>query len=58
MAKKKTAADRHRPFRAVRVPLELYERLKQLADRNDRPVSRELRRALEAHLMSVDVQDR
>jgi predicted DNA-binding protein len=32
------------------MPVALYERLKALADRNDRPVTRELRRAVEAHL--------
>jgi hypothetical protein len=51
MAKKKPpAGDRHLPFRAVRVPLELYLRLQALAERNDRPTSREIRRALESHL--------
>jgi predicted DNA-binding protein len=50
MTKKKATADRHLPYRLVRVPLELYQRLRELAGRNDRPISRELRRALEAHL--------
>ena len=50
MAKKKPAADRHLPFRQVRVPLELYRRVQALAERNDRPVSREVKRALEAYL--------
>jgi len=50
MTKKKPGKDRHLPFKQVRVPLELYRRLQALADRNDRPVSREIKRALEAHL--------
>jgi hypothetical protein len=50
MAKKKPTGDRHLPFKQVRVPLELYRRLQELAERNDRPVSREIKRALEAHL--------
>jgi predicted DNA-binding protein len=52
MSKKKAAQDRHSPHRLVRVPIDLYERLKALADRNDRPVSRELKRAIEGHLRS------
>jgi predicted DNA-binding protein len=50
MAKKKPEKDRHLPFKQVRVPLELYRKFQTLADRNDRPVSREIKRALEAHL--------
>jgi predicted DNA-binding protein len=51
MAKKKSdSADRHLPYKLVRMPVALYELLKKLADRNDRPVTRELRRAVEAHL--------
>jgi predicted DNA-binding protein len=50
MAKKKAAADRHLPFRQVRIPLALYLRLKALADRHDRAITRELRRAVEAYL--------
>jgi hypothetical protein len=53
MAKKKPpAGDRHLPFRSVRIPLELYRRLQELAGHNDRPVSREIKRALEAHLQA------
>jgi predicted DNA-binding protein len=50
MPKKKPRADRHLPFKQVRIPLNLYEKLRELANRNDRPVSREIKRALEAHL--------
>lgn len=51
MAKKKAdKKDRHLPYRFVRIPLELYERMRELADRTDRPLTREVRRALEAHL--------
>lgn len=57
MSKKKTEAkDRHLPYKLVRIPVELYERLKELADRNDRPAARELRRALEAHLRAHEEQ--
>ena len=48
--KKKSDKDRHLPFKQVRVPLSLYRQLQELAERNDRPVSREIKRALEAHL--------
>ncbi|MGE0795376.1 MAG: ribbon-helix-helix protein, CopG family [Acidimicrobiia bacterium] len=34
----------------VRVPQETYDRLKQLADEGDRPVTAEVRRALRRHL--------
>jgi hypothetical protein len=40
----------HLPHKLVRVPDELYQRLKELAERNDCPLSREVKRALEAHL--------
>jgi predicted DNA-binding protein len=50
MGKKKPNKDRHLPFKQVRVPLELYRRLQEIAERNDRPVSREIKRALEAHV--------
>jgi predicted DNA-binding protein len=50
--KKPPAADRHLPSRAVRIELQLYRRLQALAGHNDRPVSREIKRALEAHLQA------
>ena len=50
------SSDRHLPYKLVRVPDELYRRLKALADKNDRPISRELKRALEAHLRSQEGQ--
>jgi predicted DNA-binding protein len=50
MSKKTNEKDRHLPHRLVRIPEELYQRLQELAERTDRPVSREVRRALEAHL--------
>jgi predicted DNA-binding protein len=42
--------DRHLPYKLVRIPVELYERMHRLAERTDRPIAREVRRALEAHL--------
>jgi predicted transcriptional regulator len=50
MGKKKSDRDRHLPFKQVRVALELYRKLQEIAERNDRPVSREIKRALEAHV--------
>jgi hypothetical protein len=50
MAKKKPEKDRHLPFRTVRLPLELYRQIAEVAEANDRPVSREIKRALEAHI--------
>jgi predicted DNA-binding protein len=59
MSKRKPSdrsSDRHLPYKLIRVPDELYRRLKELADKNDRPISRELKRALEAHLRSQEGQ--
>jgi len=50
MAKKKTNTDRHLPYRHIRLPLELYQRLQELAVRMARPLSWEVRKALEKHL--------
>jgi hypothetical protein len=54
MSKKRAAPrgqqEAPQPYRLVRVPIDLYRRMKALAERNDRPTSREIRRALEAHL--------
>jgi hypothetical protein len=47
---KKSTSDRHLPYKQVRVPLDLYRLLQEIAARNDRPVSREIKRALEAHV--------
>lgn len=52
MAKKKKPGnpgpkkDRHLPHKMVRVPLDVYEQFSKLADRNDRSISRELRRLM------------
>jgi len=55
MAKKKAqderradsrAGDRHAPNHMIRVPADIYEALSGLAQDNDRPVSREVQRAL------------
>jgi predicted DNA-binding protein len=52
MAKKTTKPqrDKRRPFRMVRMPLDLYNRMAELAKRTDRTVTREFIRAAEAHL--------
>jgi predicted DNA-binding protein len=50
MAKRKSDRDRHLPYKLVRIQKALYDRLRELADRHDRPLTRELRRAIEAHL--------
>lgn len=50
MAKKKQP--NRSPYRAVRVPLELYQQLQAIAERNDRPVGREAIRALRAYVQS------
>jgi hypothetical protein len=42
--------DRHLPFRQVRLPEELYQRLQALADKAERPVSWQLRKAVLEHL--------
>ena len=49
MAKKKTGPkkDQHKPHRLVRIPLELYDQLRKVAERNKRPVSWEIRLILE-----------
>jgi predicted DNA-binding protein len=53
---KSSSTDRHKPYKLVRIPMELYQRIKDLAERNDRPTSREVKRALEAHLRSQEGQ--
>lgn len=50
--------DRHLPYKLVRIPIALYERMWQLAERTDRPLSREVRRALEAHLKAHEDEER
>jgi hypothetical protein len=53
MSKEKPrSGDRHLPYKLVRIPGPLYERLREVAERNDRPVSREVRRALEAYIQA------
>jgi predicted transcriptional regulator len=46
MSKKKSEPDRHLPYRAVRIPLELYRELQEIAEANYRPTSREILKAL------------
>ena len=46
---KSRTGDRHLS-KLVRLSADLVNRLKALADQNDRPMSRELKRAVEAHL--------
>ena len=50
MSKKQPRKDRHLPNKTVRIPEDLYDRLRALAEKTDRPLAREIRRALEAHL--------
>jgi hypothetical protein len=42
--------DRHKDHRLLRVPLDLYLRLERIANENDRPVTREGRKALLRHV--------
>jgi hypothetical protein len=42
--------DRHLPFRFVRLPEQLHRQMKKLAERNNRPLSWELRALLIEHL--------
>jgi predicted DNA-binding protein len=42
-------------FVGGQVPAELADRLKQLAEENDRPVAAELRQALRRHIEASDV---
>ena len=51
MSKKKPDnKDRHLPYKAVRIPLDLYNQLVAIAQRNDRPTSREVIRAIRNHI--------
>jgi predicted DNA-binding protein len=52
MAKKRTdgQADKHRSRNMVRLPDEFHEAMKALARENDRPLAREVLRALTTHL--------
>ena len=56
MAKKNPKKDRHLPYKLIRIPQELHERMQALADRMDRPLVREVRRALEAHLKAHEAE--
>jgi hypothetical protein len=47
-------ADRHKSKRLMRLPNDLAEALERLAERNDRPVTWELRRAVVAYLRAND----
>ena len=44
--KKMQATDRHKPRKMVPLPLAVHRLLKEMADRNDRPLSRELKRII------------
>lgn len=46
----KAGADKHASKKMFRVPDDIHRQLKILADRNDRPMSREIRAALIRHL--------
>jgi predicted DNA-binding protein len=48
--KSKPSLSKRRPFRMIRIPLDLYDRMQELAKRTDRTVTREFIRAAEAHL--------
>lgn len=52
MAKKKPEPkpDRHKGGHMVRIPDDVYEPTRELADENDRPLTREIRQALIAWL--------
>jgi predicted DNA-binding protein len=55
MAKKKTdKKDRHLPYKLVRIPDELYEKLKAVSEKNHRPVAWEVRLALEMHVQTQE----
>lgn len=44
----KAAGDRHAPHKPVRIPMSLYERLKAIAAKYQRPVTWQIRIALES----------
>jgi predicted DNA-binding protein len=48
--KKPTGGDRHGKHHVVRIPIELYERLKKYAERTERTVTKEVIRAIRAML--------
>jgi predicted DNA-binding protein len=51
MSKKKTTGgDRHGKHHVVRIPLELYERLRKYAEHTERTVTKEVIRAIRAML--------
>ncbi len=54
MDKKKKSSDRtkdrHKKYKTVRVSLEAYGRLERIAQANDRDVTREGRRGINAHI--------
>jgi predicted DNA-binding protein len=55
MAKKVVTGgeDRHKPRKMVPVPLDLYEAIAELAKKNSRPVSWEIRLAIEDRLKAA-----
>lgn len=51
MSKKKSdGKSQYRPYNAVRIPADLYERMKKLADANDRTATKEIVRAIKTYL--------
>jgi hypothetical protein len=50
MAKKKPKGDAHRSPHLVRIPVDVFEAIRRLAEKNDRPITREIRQALIAWL--------
>lgn len=57
MAKKKgdeAKGDRHKGGRMVRIPDDVFEQMRQLADEGNRPITREIRQALIEYLTARD----
>ncbi len=50
--RKKGNKDRHGPGKMVRLPLNIHTQLAILAERNDRPLAWQIRRALIEHLQA------
>jgi hypothetical protein len=48
--------DRHKDHKLLRVPLDLYNRLVRIANENDRPVTREGRKALLHHVREEEAR--
>jgi hypothetical protein len=48
--KKDRSEDRHLPGKLVRIPDDLYGQIQQIAELNDRPTTREVKRAIQAYV--------